>query len=263
MQEVKRAAILLLVLGACQTGKAPSAAPAASACACPCPSQSPLAAARGDGAPAAGGDLGELVASASRKMMHDDGGGCLADLEKIAALDPGLAKRLAVTRGQCEMLVGKCAEGKKRVAEWYRDETNLSQERADAVAESLASMRCRGGDSTSRDELLRAFHELTDGAYMNQKEPSFCRERLATILRLVPQVKPRDADDQQVISAPKALFFTAASCFARAGDCGGSWQAYRDNYPKAGLSAFKDPKQKQDFIKSSFRSTVERCKDAI
>jgi hypothetical protein len=211
----------------------------------------------------AAGDVGELVASASRKMMHDDGAGCLSDLAKLSAIDPALGKRLAVTRGQCEMLVGKFSEGKRRIAEWYRVETNISQERADAVAESLASMRCRGGDSTERDALLRAFYELSDGAYVNKKEPSVCRERLESVKRLLPLVKPRDPDDTKVISAPKALFHTAAMCFARAGDCASSWNAYRDNFPADGLSAVKDPKQRAKVIEDSFRSTIERCKDAI
>jgi hypothetical protein len=282
--EVKIVALALLGFFAagCNGGKqGPStvtgAGPATSACACPCPSQpatGPTSTA-GVGAPtiplataplgsaAATNDLGELVASASRKMMHDDGAGCLADLNKVALLDPQLDKRLAVSRGQCEMLVGKCQEGKKRIADWYRDETNLTQERADVIAESMASMRCRGGDSSARDELLRAFYELTDGAYMNKRDSSFCRERLATVKRLVPKVKPNGPDDSQVASAPKALFYTAAMCFARAEDCKASWQAYRDNYPIEGLSAIKDVKQKDDLIRDSFRSTVERCKGAI
>jgi hypothetical protein len=265
MQEVKRVPCIALLIfaGACSSGRnRASAAPAqaASACSCPCAAQtgaSPAAPA------AAAGVLGELVASASRKMMHDDGAGCLADLDQLANVDPALSKRLAVTRGQCEMLVGNCREGKQRIADWYRAETNLSQERADAVAESLASTRCRGGDSSERDELLRAFYELSDGAYLNKKEPSVCRERLATVKRLLPLVKPRDPDDAQVISAPNALFHTAAMCFARAGDCSSSWSSYRDNYPADGLAALKDPKQRQKVIEDSFRSTVERCKDAI
>src|SRR5690606_9514195 len=88
-------------------------------------------------------EVGEMVASATRKMNFDDGKGCLADLDQVAAIDPKFDARLAVTRGMCEMLVGRCQEGKQRVARWYQEETNMHPERAMITAESIASMRCR------------------------------------------------------------------------------------------------------------------------
>jgi hypothetical protein len=166
-------AALALLMG-CQREAAPqpavSSCPPAPACSSDCPPEGsglvrpvagPVAVPTVFAPPAvpelqASGEIGELSASASRKMFHDDGAGCLADLERIAKLQPSLDKQMAAIRGQCEMLVGKCQEGKKRIADYFVVETNMSPERAAMTAEQMGSMRCRGGNSTPRDELLRA-----------------------------------------------------------------------------------------------------------
>src|SRR5690606_2808514 len=116
---------------------------------------------------------------------------------------------MATVRGRCEVLVGECQTGKKRIADWYVKETAATPARAAIMAESMASMRCRGGDSTERDRLLRAIYELSDGAYVNARKPAFCEERIKTIRTLGPKVPPRDIDDTQISGGQQALFYTA------------------------------------------------------
>lgn len=202
-------------------------------------------------------EIGELVATATRKMNFDDGKGCLADLDKIHALDPKFDARLAVTRGMCEMLVGRCQEGKQRIARWYQDETNMHPERAAATAESLASMRCRDGDSTDRDRLLRAYFELSDGAYMNKKSVANCKAALDVARALIPKVKPLGPEDSQVRDSPKALFHTAATCFGRAGDCKTALAVYREFYPD--ISSVKDVAMREKMMIDSFESSIIHC----
>lgn len=258
------AALGLSLLAACQRGGGP--APNGSSergatgalppgmCACPCAGGAAASAAQGNA------DVGELSASANRKMLHDDGAGCLADLDALARADPKLEQRLAIVRGQCEMLVGKCQQGKQRVAAYYVTETNLSQELADKSAESLASLRCRGGDSTDRDALLRAYQELSDGAYMTTHTSAACQKSLDDARRLAPRVQAKPYDDQAISGGRQALFFTAAQCFARAGDCTGAWRAFHDEYPWNNLTALTDQAQRDKVVKDSFDSTIERCK---
>lgn len=210
----------------------------------------------------ASGEIGELSASASRKMFHDDGAGCLADLDRLAQLQPSLNKQLATIRGQCEMLVGRCQEGKKRIADYFVVETNMSPERASATAEQMGSMRCRGGNSTARDELLRALYELSDGAYMNKREPAYCKERVATIRRLGPTV-PAGPEDTQIDGGRKALFHTAAACFVKAGDCPGALAAYRDNYPYENLAAVPDPQDRERILREGFASSFAACAGGV
>jgi len=208
----------------------------------------------------AAGNVGDLVASANRKMMHDDGKGCLEDLDRVAALDPKMEERLAISRGQCEMLVGKCQQGKQRIARWYELESALTPGRAEIQAEQLGAMRCRGGNSTPRDELLRAFFELSDGAYMNKRSSKWCAERVSIIRRLLPKVPPRDVDDTQISGGGQALFHTAAACHARAEDCKAAFSIYRELFPPTGLAAIKDAAQREKIVRDSFDSSIERCK---
>lgn len=247
-----------------------AAPPACPPCQCVCTSASaapaavPAAAptaARAAAPPPAGVDVSELVASANRKMFHDDGAGCLADLALVRQADPRAADRLVAIDAQCEMLVGRCQEGKRRLTAYYRDETNLSEERAAAIAEQMGAMRCRGGDSTPRDELLRALYELSDAAYVNKRDPGYCRERVAAVRRLAPAVGA-GPEDAQIAGGTKALFHTAAACFAKAGDCAGALAAYRDNYPVDALAAIKSPVQRETIVKDGFRSSVPACQGA-
>jgi hypothetical protein len=204
-------------------------------------------------------DIGEFIASASRKMMHGDGEGCLADLNAVKDIDPAMDARMAVSRGQCEMLIGRCQDGKERVARWYVEETAMHPERAAITAESLASMRCREGDSSDRDRLLRALFDLSDGAYMNKKKPEGCRESLKIAQELGPKVQPRDAMDTQVSGGMQALFHTGAQCFASAGDCKTSWTTYRDLFPKDNLNVVPDAAMREKVIRDSFDSSIPRC----
>lgn len=203
-------------------------------------------------------DVGELVTTATRKLMHDDGAGCLADLDRVAAIDPKLDVRLAATRGQCEMLIGQCQVGKERIARWYETDAGMQPERAMITAEQIGSMRCREGDSSERDRLLRAYFDLSDGAYMNKRSSEFCKTALATARELIPRVKPRAPDDGQITGGAQALFHTAASCFARAGDCKQAWATYSALFPQTATTPEAAAMMPQ-IIRESYDSSILFC----
>lgn len=229
-------------------------------CECKCECEAEVAAAPGQLDPlqqASQAEIGELVASATRKMNFDDGAGCLADLDRVAAIDPKAEARLAVTRGMCEMLVGRCQEGKQRVARWYQDETNMHPERAATTAEQIAAMRCRGGDSSDRDRLLRAYFELSDGAYMNKKTAAECQAALDVARALIPKVQPNGPDDSQIRDTPRALFHSAATCFGRAGDCQTALKVFRELNPD--LSGVSDPATREKIVRESFDASIVHC----
>jgi hypothetical protein len=248
-----------LLLGGCDTGR-------------PCPPCECRCACDGtdvDSSPATGpstvagqpsSDLGELAASANRKLMHGDGKGCLADLDRIAASDPKLDAQLLMTRAQCRMAIGECQAGKQQVADYYERELAMTRERAEQMAESLASMRCQGGDASERDRLLAAYFDLSDGAYINKRDVGFCRERVAIIEELAPRVPPRDVEDTQISGGRQALFHTGAMCFARAGDCKAAYDHYRRFFPREGLDAIQDPGTRESIVRDSFDSSIALCK---
>jgi hypothetical protein len=204
------------------------------------------------------GEVALIAQAANRKMLHDDGKGCLAELDRLKQLDAKFESTMVSIRAQCEMLVGRCQAGKQALLDYYVREMNMSPEIAKTSVEGIASMRCRGGDETDRDRLLRALRELTDGAYMNTR--SDCAENIARVKQLVPRVPPTGPDDSQVTSSPKALFHTGAACLARAGDCKAAFVVYRDEFPSPmGQLSEKD---RRSVIEKSFRSSIERCKEA-
>lgn len=199
------------------------------------------------------------MASASRKMNHGDGPGCLQDLDALLASDPRHTEQQVVLRSQCEMLSGKCQEGKQRVDAWFAYQMNTPAEQRVRTVEALASMYCRGGNMTDRDRLLAAHYQLTQGAYVSQLSSAECQSAYQTARTLAPKVPPRSADDTPISTLPKSLFHTAASCFARAGDCSAARRAFDESYPQDALVNIKDPKVRQNVLDSSFKSIVPRC----
>lgn len=204
-----------------------------------------------------GKSLTALMASANRNMNHERGKECLEDLDAIEKLDPDMKVHTAVQRGQCEMLVGKCQAGKKRVAKWYVDEAAFSAERADELAEVLGGMRCRGGDSTDRDELMRALNELQDGAYLTRRSGPWCKERIDTVRDLMDKV-PVQGDDDKIKGGLQALFYTGSACHAKADDCAGAEKVYKEFFPKEGLKALPDD-QKKEVVRKAFRDSFQAC----
>lgn len=250
-----------LLLGGCDRGQDSPCPPCE--CVCACDDQGATTTTTTGTSDAAtgpsAGEIGELVASATRKMMHGDGKGCLADLDRVAAIDAKLDAQLIMTRAQCQMAAGECQKGKQQVTDYYVREMAMTPERAAQMAESIASMHCQGGDSSERDQLLAAYFDLSDGAYMNKRDVEFCRERVATIEALAPRVAPRDVEDTQITGSRQALFHTGAMCFARAGDCRAAYAHYRGYFPREGLDAIQDPAQRESIVRSSFDSSITLC----
>jgi hypothetical protein len=209
---------------------------------------------------AARSELSDLVISANRKLMHGDGAGCLADLDRVKAIDPKYEAHLTVSRGQCEMANGECKKGKERIIGWYMREQAFTREFAERTTEAIASMRCRGGDASDRDRMLAALFDLSDGAYMNKRDSKFCRDRVAIVESLAPKVKPRDAEDNQISGGLQALFHTSAMCFARAEDCSTAYAYYRRLFPREALDAVQDAKLRESMVRDSFDSSIPLCK---
>jgi len=132
--------------------------------------------------------------------------------------------------------------------------------RAERTTESIASMRCRGGDASDRDRLLVALFDLSDGAYMNKRDSKFCRDRVAIVEDLGAKVKPRDAEDTQITGGQQALFHTSAMCFARAEDCSTAYAYYRRLFPRETLDAIRDATIRETMVRDSFDSSIPLCK---
>ncbi|MGH7298066.1 MAG: hypothetical protein ACRELB_24210, partial [Polyangiaceae bacterium] len=105
-----------------------------------------------------------------------------------------------------------------------------------------------------RDALLKALMDLSQGAYMSTTTPAVCEGAVDTVERLLPVVKPRNADDSQIVQASAALRVSGPTCLARAGDCGAAWKVFRRRW--LAEKHFDEPT-----LRTMFDGTVRRCSD--
>lgn len=258
----RRGWALALALAGCATR--PPAKATCPPCECRCNPATPTGASGPTGTTGTPGDaatnerVADLVESATKKMNFHDGAGCLVDLDEVATLAPRTGRQTTYMRAQCEMLAGKCVQGKQRWTTYMREQQNMHPDRVAQAVESIAAMYCRGGDTPDRERLIGALNTLAM-ATSETHSPAECKALVATVRELLPRVKPRGVDDYQVASAGKTLYATAPGCLARSGDCAGAWQVFRDVYPTEELVA-RDAKQREEILGSVFEAVVPRCK---
>lgn len=207
-------------------------------------------------------EAGDLIDAANKKLNREDGAGCLADLDRARALDEKTEARAAMTRASCEMAMGRCQAGKQRAAAWHRENSKLPPEMIDKTVEGLASMHCRGGDMTPRDQVLQAIFELSQGAYMTTRDAPYCSARVALLRRLAPQVPPQDPRDEQVKNALTVACTAGATCLGRAGDCTAAYRAFEaaDCPVAQGIARVPDAVERKKAMVQAFESVVPDCK---
>lgn len=167
------------------------------------------------------------IAAEDARLGHArrDGPACLAALDRLDGLEPLPTKRsrapespYAQMRAMCMMLAGSCAEGMA----FYLESAKALSPPGTATArtaEALGGMYCQGPATPDRVVLQRAQMELTQGAYLEPKDPAFCRERMATLERLAPRVQDAGPDDP-LARAGDVLVTAGPTCLAKAGACG-------------------------------------------
>lgn len=257
---------LLCALGCGPRPGAPvqTSAPTCPACKCECGSAAPPTTGTAPtvtgttspgGSAASPAQLSALLDAAHKKSAKRDGRGCLADLDAAAKLDPPTVARMEFLRAQCTMLAGRCDDGKALARRYLSENTDMLTEQVSIAVDSYASMYCEGKMS-DRDALLRASMQLSRGAYQGNIGIRACEQASATVARLVTSVRPRDDDDHQISSLPDHWHFTAAACFARAGDCAAAWRVFDGNFKLAGT----DPRLVPEMKRTTFDSVVPKCK---
>ena len=185
-------------------------------------------------------DAEDHAASARLKMNSRDGQGCMTELDQHDKLDPrpiGMSTNsgsyLAMLRGQCLMLAGKCDAGKGvyRKALEKAAGASMGPEQLDKGTDAFAGMYCQGGSMSPRDQLQKASTDLSDGAYKTKKTSAECQAAYDTVKHVGPSVKPRDADDADTIKNLANIQTSAPGCFARAGDCDSALRVMRAGMP--------------------------------
>jgi hypothetical protein len=200
--------------------------------------------------------------AARAKTSARDGAGCLAELDAYdrEAWDPNPStspsSSMAMSRAMCMMLAGDCAHGKVlyRAAMASNASATLGPEMLDRTVDSVAALYCQGPGLDPRDALLKALMDLNQGAYMSTTSVALCQGAIDTVERLLPVVKPRNAEDSQVTQAPAVLRIAGPECLARAGDCAAAWRVFHNAW-------LADKPYDEVTLRSMFASTVRRCAD--
>jgi len=164
--------------------------------------------------------------AARRKLGAGDGKGCVAELDAHDALNPKHKSSdpksgFGFIRGQCVMLAGQCDAGKsivRRSAEQAENMKSADGAQIDRLVETYASTYCQGKMS-DRDALLKAINVVSIGTNNTSIGIAGCTEALTTITKLRKKVKPRDAEDYDLVNLDRNLPAFAAGCLGRNGDC--------------------------------------------
>lgn len=203
--------------------------------------------------------------AAMQKMGARDGKGCIQELNAHDKLNPKQKSTdpqsyAAMARGTCVMLSGKCDAGKvqyRKALEKHQSFVQQSPEQLDAHVDSIAAMSCQG-KMNATDSLRQALRNLMAGAYTATKTSEYCTENWNKAKKLIPKAKPRNDDDSEIIGAQNNLRAMVPFCYQRAGDCKKSWAAYKKLYASNFEKVADD--QRESIMRSSFESTVSKCK---
>jgi hypothetical protein len=211
------------------------------------------------------------VDSARTKQSSRDGKGCIVELDQHDRLDPrpeGLSTNtgsyLALIRGQCLMLAGKCDPGKvlyRQALEKTSSSSIMGPDALDKSTEQIASMNCQGGSMSPRDQLLKAVMDLNLGAGPRGATVAECKTAMDTVAKLLPKVQPQDEEDYQVKNAAQAISYVGPKCIAKAGDCTLAYATYKDGLKyRPNLTPEVLARWTEDTYRKSFETIVPKCK---
>lgn len=178
----------------------------------------PAAAASSDAMPTGySKDFQSLMQSASKKMQLRDGPGCLADLDRADTMQKPEGFNLDMTRAVCEMLVGKCNDGRRRYRAFLaRTSPGMTPEQQDNSVLQQGITYCEGKEATPLERVSRANRDLIDANAKNDVDA--CTAKGKDMLDAWPQL-PADTDKRARAQAEGGLRY-ASDCISRnSGDC--------------------------------------------
>lgn len=198
-------------------------------------------------------DQQALVTSAQRKMQLKDGTGCLADLDRLDA--SGLKSErfnMDMIRATCEMLVGRCDDGRRRYRTWLeRVSPALTPEQLDNSTRFASQQSCQGKQRSPIERVESAKNEASDALW--KKDVNRCMAAAKVLLEECPKIGPTEKNE---CSAGADY---ASQCIAQVsgGDCAlgnKTRELYTDRHPglstpesrAATLAHYKCPKDAPD-----------------
>ncbi len=189
-----------------------------------------------------------LIQSAMRKMQLKDGAGCLADLNRLDSGGGTMpSQNMDMVRAECEMLVGRCDDGRRRYRAWLeRSSPGLTPEQLDSSVQLNAVTYCQGKEKTPIERVEAAHRDLIDALYKSDR--ARCAEDGKVFLEQCPKIP---ATEKSACDGARYV----ADCMAKVdgGDCDLGRRAYElyvnrylaSNTPEsraATIASYKCPK---------------------
>jgi hypothetical protein len=210
-------------------------------------------------------EAGARMKAAQEKLNAGDGKGCLKELDAHDQVNPQNKSSepksgLAFTRAMCVMQAGQCDAGKQlmRKVQEAMAQSDTTPESIDRNVEGMAARYCQGANMSPRDQFLKALNTLANSGY-KKVDLATCKSSYETLVKLRPVVKPRDENDDQIVSAWRLIFGHAPRCFEKAGDCETAYKVFAAEFPTQSLEKL-DAEGKKKVIIASFESSVGSCK---
>jgi serine/threonine protein kinase len=196
-----------------------------------------------------GGSSATLRASAAQKLLRKDPT-CLADFDAADRVDPaGMPPTLEPARAFCEMVAGKCEQGRKRYREYILANTPTIQgDGVEAAVNAVAAQYCPR-DQLNAGERTFALAKDVNAAWQkgDTKECIVLGNELLASLDSLPD---RTGAQQTVRMQAASALGTAAQCAAKGGRCDEAHAFFR-----ARIHAVT----KQQATDAQFRSAHPEC----
>jgi hypothetical protein len=161
-------------------------------------------------------------------------------------------------RAQCEMRVGKCKEGQKRLREYLLNldkDKRKSEEEIDAQVKA-SSGKCPSSSGNLDERVTRAYTRI--GEASRKRDAHACREEAGRIAPLLSQI-PKDQKSAAVRAKATGVLMMAAQCLAKAGECKDAWKMYNKYYDAQFAHTMK-LKEVREAAKATFPSVAPKCK---
>ena len=174
------------------------------------------------GLPAAGGSGATLRAAAAQKLLRKDPS-CAADFDTADRLDPaGATPTFEPAHAFCEMLAGRCEQGRRRYRAYV---IQTSPAGAENAVDAVSAQYCL------RDQLMPGARVLAltmdVNAAWQKGDTSQCVAVGSALVTLVDTIPDRTGAQQTSRSEAAGALSTAAQCAAKGGRCDEASTFYR------------------------------------
>lgn len=206
--------------------------------------------------------------AAVAKREARDGGGCLQAIAQAIGYRPqsNTAPAVQVLRAECLMLDGQCADGKAawREAMAARDvKREMSDVLLDLKTREQSNKLCPASSADNdADRVMRLTREIQEASKVGDTEQ--CTTRFAAFrpayVRLRKQKRPAASSvEQRAEEFGSSAYTWASGCFAKAGQCEASKQAFLGQYEDAGTPGVSEATLVPIWERTLKATGVEAC----